>query len=225
MILWSLSSALTQDLKSNPIDNYYNSIQFGITDKFTLGTFEGSIISYKRHLSEQNAIRIGFGASINLETTSHNNYYPSKDTIDYIYDRELNYNKYEMSIQFLRFSEINNNMRFYYGIGPIVTKSTGSSKSNRTYYDYQPDTVRYSISENDYTSKGFGLVGTFGFEWKFNQSIRFIAEYGATYIEGKSEDFSESKYLSSNNTRYEVFKTKYTRLEPRFVNFGLSFYF
>jgi len=220
-----ISIALSQNVESVPKEDLFNSIQFGITDKFTLGTFEGSLISYKRHLSARDAIRIGFSATIDNRRTASKSYYPTRDIYDNTEDRKLKYIRHEISIQYLRFSRFNNKLRFYFGIGPIVIKSENLIKSNRAFYYYEPDTIRYQKGESKIISKGFGLMGTFGFEWSLNNNLCFIAEYGASYIKGKSKYSYEYNYPLSNDTRLDLSKENYKKLEPREINFGLSFYF
>ncbi|MFQ6606667.1 MAG: hypothetical protein ACE5DP_03310, partial [Fidelibacterota bacterium] len=126
MFLWLVGTVSTQELVSPAKEKYSNSIQFAITDRFTLGRFEGSIISYKRHFFSRYAIRIGFGATIKQETGTHERYTPTVDTLEAVFDRKLNYTNYELNAILLHFSPYINMLRLYFGFGPTIIKSVGS---------------------------------------------------------------------------------------------------
>ncbi|NQT23834.1 hypothetical protein HQ585_00605 [candidate division KSB1 bacterium] len=102
--------------KTNLLADY--SIQFRISNNFTLNSFQGSIISLKKHFKQENAVRISIGFWGNYYDTDEDAWpyksAPNKeheDNINVIHDLDLN-------CLYLWYPKPNNKIKHYFGIGP-----------------------------------------------------------------------------------------------------------
>jgi hypothetical protein len=175
-------------------------VQFQITDDFKLDSFTGSVISYKRQLTEKQANRIGvsFGGAFRDSDVSQQN------------DRNTDFNL-NIGAQYTWQNYIDSDaeVKFYYGYGPAVDIRYQRSEENDG-----PDRSRKS------TDVGIGGIGYAGVEWFFKQSMSIHAEYQTTAQLSFQKDDTEVK----NGIDVER-TTRQFSIVGNGVLFGVSVYF
>ena len=179
-------------------------LQFQITDNFTLGAFEGSVLSAKRHLSTSRALRFGVDLS-GSTTTQTRDGGTAGERENTRTDLRLG-----LDVQYLGYLNEDDAVRAYVAAGPTLgydrltdKQSTGGSQTSETTADI------YEL----------GLAGVVGAEWFVRPTISLTAEYSAralyTTRSGDSEPAGVSEPPSLD--RWSV--------GPQPVRFGVSVYF
>ena len=204
-----ISSAQGQDPdneSTNPLQTGSRALQFQITDNFTLSSFEGATISYKRHFSEDRATRIG----LNLNNRYRSVDYPDID--DQIQNSLLDLNL-EINYTWMNYTNPESIIKFFYGYGPGVM--LGFERSLQE--DVNQKTTRRDIS---YGISGIGYAGV---EWFFHSSMSLHAEYMTAVRLYHRRD----KHTTEENGDEETNRVNRTdiRLQGEGVRFGLSVYF
>jgi hypothetical protein len=85
LILSCLSFAQSQDTSSSMNKKFQEhpwTIEFGVTSYFTLTSFQGSIISVGKYISDHEKLRLGISASINYQKMDDENNYTYSDSIN-----------------------------------------------------------------------------------------------------------------------------------------------
>jgi hypothetical protein len=220
-------------VKSNYLMRGSWSLQFRIEKDFTLGSFEGALISAKRHLSSNTAVRFGIGLNGSFENNELYDYRENFDSsgMEIIeYNRDGNTEHLDLSFvsQLLFYTNIKSEVNFYFGVGPKIIYSRSTNE-----YDYdrklEEPSIRGKYDEyNSYSrSWGFGLLGSWGVEWFATRKISFICEYGAgmEYQSRISNYQSNGSYDDRQTNRKSDRDSKLLRFYSSRVNFGLSVYF
>ena len=70
-----------------------------------------------------------------------------------------------------------------------------------------------------------GITVSLGVEWMLNENVRIIAEYGFSIIQGKLLNETHDKYRWDDHIRIREYKSDFSEIKPRDINFGLAFYF
>lgn len=207
------------------------SLQFRISNNFTLSNFEGALISAKRHLSEKSAIRFGLSLSGSTGDVSSDNISSMQDsaisnTQNNSSDGELNDITVGVTSQIMFYTTSDKKINFYFGVGPDFSYSR-----SRRDYDLQYIRTDFPIRNgvnNDYSRTWtFGLLGSWGVEYFITQKLSLMAEYGAgmgyhsRYRETKRSEFLEDRTTTDLRTEEE----NRFRFYSSNVNFGLSIYF
>ncbi|MEX2632981.1 MAG: hypothetical protein WD267_03030 [Balneolales bacterium] len=201
----SISLAQGQDNESeNPLQSGSKALQFKISNNFNLSSFAGSTISYKRHVSEYRAHRIGVKLNNKFSMRDHTNNDINSDNSRL----ELNMG---MEYTWMNYTNPDSNIKFYYGYGPGIDLG------------YTWSTADFVSQERTSQSSTFGIsgIGYAGVEWFFQSSMSLHAEYLATV--------RVDHYRSKNNAETNVVRNKVNNTEFQLggngVRFGLSVYF
>lgn len=207
------------------------SLQFRISNNFTLSSFEGALISAKRHLSNNSAIRFGLSLSGSTGDISTDNIASridslTNDTSNNSSDGELSDISVGATTQIMFYTTSDKKIDFYFGVGPDLSY-TRSKRDYDLQYIQQDDPIRNG-KDTDYSRTWtFGLLGSWGVEYFVTQKLSLMAEYGAGL--GYYSRYRESKRTQFIDERTQT--TLRTEEENRFrfyssnVNFGLSVYF
>ena len=216
----------SQDSSKTSLTRGSWSLQFQIEKDFTLGTFQGSNISAKKHFSRNKAIRFGISLSGNINDSNRELVVEN----DYKNDENTDANDKTISLYFssyyLYYLPSKNKINLFLGGGPIfgVTLSDRDVNQNSTQ-----DTLFQTIKDNtdsDSWSVGFHLL--IGTEWFITKHISLLAEYGSTLSYSKRKYDSVRTAFSFNN---EDSTWKNSRTENSYsftaseIKFGLSIYF
>ena len=182
-------------------------MQFQVNSDFTLGSFQGSLFSAKRHYSAQGALRFGLSVDVAAEDREGDSRRPGSSA-----------DRYGGSVlfQILRYPAVNGDIRPFFGIGPRLsyTRSTTETGDDRVL---QSSTGR---------SFGAGLEGVVGVEWFFRPNLSLSGEYGLSVhyarstqesVRPRSETRVRQVLSSDEIERYGIGDVP--------VKLGLSFYF
>ena len=198
------TALMAQDNFKNSLVDGSWSMQFRVANNFTLSSFEGALISAKKHLSDKTALR--FGVSANFK--HYNDEYVAE------YDQKRTDSRVSLGLKFqlIKYISPKSKLSFYYGLGPNIEYSR-----NKLEYEYNDTTHEDRYTYN--RTLGIGLLFTWGLEWFFTENLSLMAEYGGgvEYSHGIKEDY-HNDILGENDTDiFEFFSNN--------VNFGLSVYF
>lgn len=198
-----------------------HSLQFKVYSLASLSSFKGMLFSYKYHLNNRNAIRLGVSA------------YAMKIDEEKKYERETyikeNYNqvaddtnaKFEVMIEFLKYFNINKEIKHFLGIGPRIeldideydTKDFTFDMNNNYYYTD-------NAKRNSYE---FGLTFSYGVEWFFRENMSIHAEYGCNLSYFIWDYIDADKYLDG-----DIYSTKIKKdgiiIDDTGALLGLSIY-
>lgn len=192
-------------------------LQFQIGSDFQLSSFQGSTISFKKHISDYRAYRIGFTISGDIEDRNDfvnydNDSLDNRNLIDTdnfgidIIGQYLKYVPYEYSY-------------LYYGLGPRLIYSKTYQKIR--HEEHTTGDWEQSSADSKRYGKNFqlGLVFVAGVEFFISKSISIHSEYSQEV----SYRYYWYKQPSSNN--YDNIR-KYHRysIDSGGVKFGCSFY-
>jgi len=180
------------------------SLQFGVSQNFTLTQFEGATISVKRHYSPNSALRAGITTNL-----SHNT---QKDLRT---KKELYVNKLDMnvSLEYL----------YYFTPGRRVTAFVGSGPRfglARHTQELQQPSVVTSSNRNESTEWNLGANLLFGAEWFVTHGIALFAEYDISF----GYTSKVNKASNSNNGLTGQLESRDYSLTSRGVRMGLSVY-
>lgn len=180
-------------------------------DNFTLGAFEGSILSAKRQLSESRALRLGLGVSAGRSTLD------SEDSS--IDENSNNQQALSADVQYLIYPMDEGTIRVFYGGGPTFGFA-------RNHNEREIETSR-TLRERTDRRYEVGVTGVLGAEWFVKENISLTAEYGvqAEYdridqtIEQESIDLDQPPVTVEDEQRSSF------SFGPRPVRLGVSVYF
>ena len=195
-------------------------LQFGISENFTLSSFQGGTISAKYHFTNNSALRFGvtlYHSNLDREYTE-TSVYPDT-TFNSIY--EDNYARYQIqfTLQYISYIETINSISMFYGggINYFTSPDNRESSSERK--------VPIESSSLDYSNYGFGVNLLIGVEWFVRSNMGITAEYGSGYQYSLYEQVQVQDDII-NDVRQNTRKTQ-TRygLSSSTVKFGVSIYF
>ncbi len=224
-------------------------LQFSIEPNFTLGSFDGSMLSIQRYRTAQRAWRAGIFLSTSLiDTDTEQNILvtrtetSSSETTTEAIKSETNRLQQANGIggqfQWIRYSNrpqrARQTMHGYVGIGP-------SFAFNRGRYEHEVDRVEDDLrngvrstvvqmldeEENSTYRLGGGVLGTLGALWLVHPNVALLAEYNAAasmqYRWGKQTGISEDDgSRRDSNTSQRIEETSWVfSLGSREVQFGL----
>lgn len=176
-------------------------LQFQITNNFTLGDFQGSVISAKRQFSERRAFRFGAAVSSSFRNRTD-------EGIAGEQSRDRNTHFIRLNAQFVRYPVTERALKMYWGVGP--TARFGRSKQ-------EPGSG--GTETRQWTVAG-GAEGRLGVEWFVQSQISLTAEYGAGL---EYERHVQTTDLEGDREQ-KLTETRFA-LGARPVRFGVSVYF
>jgi hypothetical protein len=191
-------------------------IQFGVSGNFTLGTFDGKSISFKQHLTDKRAIRIGvsFSGSINKQSSSDESF--QNDTLLFRSNTSFPSTHalgLEISTHYLWYMPTADGIFLYCGAGPRGSYSRSENVGTTS-----------SEKSESWTA---GACGAAGVEWFIHKRFALHAEYQgyAQY----AYTCSSSSYSGTNSSGKYFHSTNSCRntwnLSSQKVVFGISVYF
>lgn len=182
---------------------------FQVTNNFSLNSFNGSVFSYKKQLSQKKAMRTGLSLNTRLNWAD----YP--DDADERSDANTNFQIF-LRNTWLNYINPESDIKFFYGYGPGV---------NFGYGKFERDDINRNQLDRNYTY-GISAIGYMGVEWFFNSSMSLHAEYHS------SLDFSYNKQIREIDFTDETMmdlrneqNSSGIELSGNNVRFGLSVYF
>jgi hypothetical protein len=207
------------------------SMQFRISNNFTLSNFEGGLISAKRHLSEKSAIRFGLSLSGSTSDRSTDVISITEDSLrrrarDESRDDDLDAFSAGITSQIMFYTTSDKALNFYFGVGPDFNY-TRSKRNSVIQNDQDHIPVRDGTDSAFGRQWSFGLLGSWGVEWFITRKLSIMAEYGAgmeyfsRHEESKSITYIEDRTATSQKINDE----DGFRFYSANVNFGLSVYF
>ena len=222
-----LFSQESKDSTRNSLEKGSWSIQFQISQDFTLRAFQGSNFSAKRHLSPNSALRFGIGLSgLSGNREDEINEYSfqniNKEQEDEIKSTLVNINCY-----YIFYPSPKKPINVYFGGGPLfsLTHNESNSKSD----EVEQDTILYKLDrKNEARGWGIGVTGLIGIEWFLTKQISIHAEYGSSIIYLKEEITSTVIWESSlydPNREERTTEIDQIRFRSDNVKFGVSVYF
>lgn len=191
-------SGETSDAKPrNSLEKGAWAMQFALDSDNLLTSYGGSV-ALKRHISPRSAYRVGFDYGLSTQDQES----PGNTNTD------TNYQNVGMFIHFLRYTDPEASVHFFWGTGPFGSFSR--SESTQSDSDHSTEVVAETWS--------VGIDGRIGVEWFATRTLSFHAEYFGT----ASFQRSERRHTTVETT--ETTQDQW-RLSRGPVVFGLSAYF
>ena len=220
-----------EEKQNNSLTKGSWSLQFRIGENFTLSSFEGAVISAKRHLSNSSAIRAGLSVSNstsekdNKSSRSIESYngYSSEDEGEQ--SSSSDYSSVGFDLKFIKYFSVKKKLSAYLGAGPIV----GYGRRNRVFE--VPREKSHALEDYRSTSWTYGAELIFGTEWFVANNISLMAEYS---ISAQHKSTTDTKTITINKVdgerwqtevRESTDKTSGNTISGNSVKFGLSLYF
>ncbi len=207
------------------------SLQFRISNNFTLSNFQGALISAKRHLSDKSAVRFGLSFSGSTGDISTDDISSRVDSLmnnatNNSSDGELSDISVGATTQIMFYTTSDKKIDFYFGVGPDLTYSRSKHDYDLQYI--QSDfPIRNGKDINYSRLWTFGLLGSWGVECFVTKKLSLMAEYGAGL--GYYSRYRETKHIEyledMTTTRLRTEEENRFRFYSSNVNFGLSVYF
>ena len=147
-------------------------LQFEIRSNFTLESFQGSTISFKKHMSAGFAWRLGLDLKITFSDDEITDY--TEDSLRSLTENNGNSQNIGLRLQGLFYPNPSARTKLFYGFGPLVGFTHNFSES-----DNLRPSQRLSGSETSTHTWELGLTGVFGVEWFAASNISLLAEYGS----------------------------------------------
>jgi opacity protein-like surface antigen len=180
------------------------SLQFGVSQNFTLKEFQGATISVKRHYSPNSALRAGVTTNL-----SHNVEKNLRNASEF----DVNESEVNVSLEYLH----------YFTPGRRVTAFAGSGPSfgfSRQTQEALQRSVPTSSNRNESTQWSLGANLLFGAEWFVTHGIALFAEYDMSFgYTSKVNKASNTIYGLTGQTESHNYS-----LTSRGVRMGLSVY-
>ena len=207
--------------QSNRLRAGSSALQFQITDNFRLSSFQGAVMSFKRHWSAKSAFRLGVSLDFTIQDNDRVSTFTRNDTLldsdvdEFGFDGQF----VQIDLQYLRYANPDARLNMFAGVGPLVG-------FDRSSFERTSGPGGQSRSSFDDTSWRVGATGLVGVEWFATKNISIHAEYGLVmeyiWLREKRKTSSSGATASVRDTD-EV--TKVGDLRARSVLFGLSAYF
>jgi hypothetical protein len=191
-------------------------IQFGIASNLTLKKFQEMAFSGKKHISDKSAVRIGIDLNFLISDVDKDVFSIRHDTTTSQVEETYNNDEIDLWVQFMRYSSINNSIKFYWAGGPIFG-------FERWFYKKRDDTPQLSGRSQETLIWLVGTSWTVGAEWFATPELGLHAEYylSLTFNWRRTNDTS----YSSNTISYGRDRNYSFNLSSGDVRFGLSTYF
>lgn len=182
-------------------------LMFQIDKNFTLKDFSGTLISFQRTLSNRNAIRWGLNLDGGYSEQKNN---PTQKTTTGNFHIGV-------SMDYLWYAHVSHDIRFYYGLGPIVGFGYDHTKNSQN--------SGVNVTKQTTVSEQIGLNGVAGVEWFVKPRISLVAEY-VPALTGQYQS-KVNKIINTNADTSIRTKTSSTdiHLGSMPVRFGVSVYF
>lgn len=196
-------------------------VQFAIGENFVLENFPDLNLSVKKHLSENFAIRLGFGINLTEQDLSGEQY-STNNFGDYTskYQR-YNYNAQIDLTYYINPSDI---IKAYVGFGPYFSFDHYYNKDENGVYNSNLTELRYERQRT--TSIGASLLG--GIEWFMTSRFSLFTEYNFLYTYSWDDLQYSYRFISNNgNINSDDYRVKgnTTSIRGEKLKFGITAYF
>lgn len=165
-VILNVAETYSQDTQDEDTTAFHKNrwaLQFQIGRDFTLNSFQGSIISLKKTMSQKSALRVGvsFGTEIRDDENEFSHVPP--DTVHG--ERTYDYSGFNFNVlsQYIKYLPIEDNIAAYYGVGPTF----GYSFTKNKYKDSNTNGSNTAFSSGTTTTNTWnvGANALFGVEW------------------------------------------------------------
>lgn len=223
LTLVTLNANAQDNEPKNSLQENVWALQFQITDNLSLRAFQGLAISAKKHFSNTSALRVGVGLNITVRDDDRLHRTLPADTLRQSYNDNSNTQSIDISSQYLLYANPDADINVFFGAGPLLRFTRNKVETEATN----------TMGSNSYTSKSVqnehawavGASGLLGVEWFASRNISFLGEYALSFEYYTAHlTRTQTTTLSTNSTESE-YNTKYFRVYPLSVRFGLSAYF
>ena len=204
------------------------SAQFSVQPDFQLGSFQGSVLSLKRHLASGRAIRLGLSFSTlslsdDAVRTQGDTAFTNTETIG----GDVNGWSIGVNSYYLWYSSAAAPIHAYWGGGPFASLS-GSGDDQIRALSSTGGPAGTITSHADASGWQAGLAGALGVEWLAAKRISFFAEYGVSLSYASLSDTRESVLTpaaGSPSTSTQTHDSQRIQFGGSGVRLGLSAYF
>ncbi len=195
----------------SPFAKGTKALLFQISNNFTLRSFEGGLISFKRHFSEKNALRIGISFSGNHDEYKQQRVSHPSDTLDYHQNNMTSSVTASVYATYIRYVHSGKIITPYFGLGIII----GFDHVYRSYYGYtDPGLNEWNL----------GPLGLFGVEWLPHPNIGINAEYNCSGFVSFGKGYTRTGKNPAGTNYKSTTKTFGYGFGQQSVRFGLSVY-
>jgi hypothetical protein len=204
IILFIISTAGYAQSTENELQLSENSraLQFGISENFTLSSFQGSVFSYKWHTAADRANRISLSLSSEVfDQSGVNSDLESHSRINLAL---------AINLSRIHYTNPENDIKFYFGYGPGIDVLYRSEKTRNRQLRFERQQAGLGVSFN-----GLG-----GIEWFFHRSMSLHAEYRGSLRYVHQRDRREIDFQPADGANINR-----VQLGGDGVRFGLSVYF
>jgi len=231
---FSLTHAQDQATEQNSLKPGAWALEFGISSLITLTSFQGTTISVQYQTSTTNAWRAGITINGTTQTGTGLQLPIPADTLTNT-NSSNNSNSLEnvlLKVQYLWYTNPENIIHFYTGIGPIIGYNHSLNDQQSIYRNGSVgnNTVNDQITNTSTNTWSAGASGVVGVEYFPARVFSLHAEYGnnLTYQQQKTETTTRSTnyYATTYATGYDFSGTTHGwTFNNGSVYFGLSVYF
>ena len=231
---FNLTQAQEQTTETNSLKPGAWALEFGITNNFTLSSFQGTTISAQYQCSATSAWRAGIGIIGNTQNSTGQQSPIPGDTITNSNSNNGSSSSEGISlkIQHLWYTNSEGITHFYAGVGPMVSYSHSHSNQQLmgSSNNLSNGTWNTDITINTSNTWSVGASALAGVEYFPVHVFSLHAEYGTSiaYQEQKTESASQSadNYGYPNSTGLNISSSSHLwSLNNGTVSFGISVYF
>jgi hypothetical protein len=203
-------------------------LQFGVNYLVSLTSFQGGLISVKKHFTPRSAVRLGVSASLTTDdiTSVDRTIKDDTETDNVQIDTDRNQGSLQVALQYLFYPTPAADIHTFFGVGPSVSYANTKDRPVKVT-SLLEENQYYSVSGASSNSWGLGLSGLIGAEWFARRTISLHAEYGATFGYSHSSNTRDYTYIYYDKSQFDQRTEKHDawKLSADSVKFGLSVYF
>ncbi|MBU0710957.1 hypothetical protein KKA87_03400 [bacterium] len=198
------------------IQSKSKALQFSIEPDFQLGSFQGSTISIKKHLSEKRALRYGISLTGGNTISESNRKIITNDSLNLKNNSDNSSYSFTLMSQYLIYKSTRYSYLFY-GLGPIF-RYTNQIRESETKNNLTGDWESSDINDRNTKSYYYGLSFVFGVEVFVSKTISIHGEYcqELTYRNDYYEEVRPTQITENSTRGFSV--------DGGQVDFGCSFY-
>ncbi len=204
----------TLHARENSLEKGKKALQFGVNSNFTLGSFQGSAISIKKHNSDGSAWRFGMSLYLDFGGIGHSRW--TEDSLIVDDNGDDNSQKIGLDLQKIFYPNREAEVNIYYGLGPTLV----FENSKRQSYAYSSMDIR-TKTDKAWRVGGRVLVGA---EWFATKNISLMAEYSSSLLYRYRKTTQETRYDNGSVDGTE-YSSDALQFASSYVRFGLSAYF
>ena len=221
----SQSEEPTRKKLSNSLRDSVYALQFQIDQNFSISSFQGGIISVKKHLADNAAVRIGVSLTASSAQSDESVKNSPADTIRGSTSSNPRGFSVGVTAQYVYYADTPAPINLYFGGGPLLNYSRFARNDEQNDFSGSNFNRRKYGSEENRWSLGAG--GQLGVEWFATEYISLLGEYGISltyswskYVNSTTYSNNGGEYTQERDTQANIFQ-----FNPVSVKLGLSVYF